>query len=791
LITRPVAAAKNGENSRQHAKVLQEIQAPVRSSLRFSQSQLSHLTVVSSALVSETTLDAYTARVSSKRPEGFGAGMNESSAAKESLVPVRTLIAERYRVLRVLGEGSSGIVYLCEHTALEKEVAVKVLHRELADNASLVARFTREAQTAARLDHPNSVHVMDFGQDRDGTLYLAMEYVEGADLAELLQQKLPLTDERIVHYMSCILSALSAAHALGIVHRDLKPENVLVRVDETSVELDVVKVCDFGVAQFSPVRLARNSSSGPTSTQTRRVTGDGMMVGTPWYMSPEQARAETLDARSDIYSAGVVLFQLLTRTLPFMGDDVMAVALAHCTTPPPPPSGYCAVHPALEAVCLKALSKTPDLRFQSASEMLTAVREAVAVKAAPRSLARARVSRPSGTAITLAPITVRPERLATTPLATPSVRMPTTLRKVRPSLLIAGVATTLLGVAAVPRFLPSQHTVNALSAAASRSARKIEQAIGMRKAPQLSGMSIQNDPTLLQPLAAEIVNPADGLLTMGPEILAATDVPAPQPNQDASTMLAQPTAAAPSVNVAPAQPAAAKAAVAVPSKPQPLAAKAATTSPGAVVPVQASVPSTQPMVAKAAVADAPQPAAGSVKTAAVVALASADPKLVAPVVETATAVSGDEDVPESPGEAAASAAAIALSTLPAAQAPAPVPVPVAKKTAPIKLARVEISAERLPPGVPRGVLRGALNPVSLLACYTQAQQRLPQLELTGTALDLKTNTSGRQPAALALILMLILIARVSWLGALLFPSSRAHRLGRRLAACRWPVSAGR
>jgi eukaryotic-like serine/threonine-protein kinase len=726
--------------------------------------------------VSETTLDAYTARGSSKRPEGFGAGMDESSAAVESLVPVRTLIAERYRVLRVLGEGSSGIVYLCEHTALEKEVAVKVLHRELADNASLVARFTREAQTAARLDHPNSVHVMDFGQDRDGTLYLAMEYVEGADLAELLQHKLPLTDERIVHYMSCILSALSAAHALGIVHRDLKPENVLVRVDPAAVELDVVKVCDFGVAQFSPVRLARNSGSGPISTQTRRVTGEGMMVGTPWYMSPEQARAETLDARSDIYSAGVVLFQLLTRTLPFMGDDVMAVALAHCTTPPPPPSGYCAVHPALEAVCLKALSKTPDLRFQSASEMLTAVREAVATKAAPRSLGR--VSRPSGTAITLAPITVRPERLETTTLATPSVRMPSTFRKLRPSLLIAGVATTLIGVAAVPRFLPSQHAVHALSAAASR---KIVQAIGMRKAPQPAGMSIENDPTLLQPVAA----PVDEALALDP-LPVATDVPAPQPNVAAQADAAkvepsasvQPVevtkqvprgAAIPSAAAAPGAKAAPTVKSAAPTQPvapasavpgsaataQSASAKAgAASATAAVLPAQpplakavsAATPALQPTAAKSLATEASQLTPGSVKTAAVVALAS-DPKAVAPassVVALSAVPSSEEELPESPTEAAASAAEIALSTLPAAPAPAPVVV-VKKPVAPVpvKFARVEINAERLPPGVPRGVLRGALSPTSLLACYTQAQQRSPQLELSGTALELKTNTSGR------------------------------------------------
>ena len=686
-------------------------------------------------------------------------------------VPTRALIAERYRVLRVLGEGSSGIVYLCEHTALEKQVAVKVLHRELADNASLVARFTREAQTAARLDHPNSVHVMDFGQDRDGTLYLAMEYVEGADLAELLQHNLSLSDERIVHYMSCILSALSAAHALGIVHRDLKPENVLVRVDPSSPELDVVKVCDFGVAQFSPVRFARTSSSGPNSTQTRRVTGDGMMVGTPWYMSPEQARAETLDARSDIYSAGVVLFQLLTRTLPFMGDDVMAVALAHCTTPPPPPSGFCAVHPGLEAVCLKALSKTPELRFQTATEMLAALHEAVAMKAPSRSLAR--VSRPSGTAIMLAPVTVRPDRLATTPLATPSVRMPSTLRKVRPSLLVAGVATTLIGMAAVPKFLPSQHAVSALSAAAS----KLEQVVGARKAsrPIAASVGIQNDPSLLQPSTAELADTdALPLTAADAAFLAATDVPAPQPNAAAPNVttsnaaVVQPVAAAKAAAVSgpasasnPSASAAAKAAGSATSSKlstgaaQPAALGAATAAPNhpsssAMQPVAANVaPATA--AAPSALAGTAQLAAGSVKTAAVIALASDQntDASITPVVSITAVQSGEEDVPESPGEAAASAAAIALSTLPAApaRAPGPAPVPQAEPKplapAPVKLTRVDITAERLPPGVPRGVLRGAINSTSLLSCYTQAQQRSPQRDLPGTALELRTNTSGR------------------------------------------------
>jgi serine/threonine protein kinase len=354
------------------------------------------------------------------------------------------VIAEKYRIIRDLGQGAMGSVQLCEHTALSKQFAVKVLHRELADNVGVIERFCREARTAAQLDHPNSVRVTDFGQDARGTLYLAMEYTPGHDLADVIAAEWPLSDERIVHIMTSVLSALSAAHGLGIVHRDLKPENILVNQPSDASSEEVIKVCDFGIAQMSQPHVPSGTASA------RRITGDGLIVGTCAYMSPEQSRGAELDARSDLYSAGVVLFQLLTGNLPFTGDNPLAVAVAHCTTPPPPPSGYTAVHPVLEAVCLKALSKTPEARYQSATEMLHALKAALAKPTPTRKLGR--VSRTSLTPpppagrhslARLSPNSVAPTEV--TPL-----KAAERLGKRRSVLLIAAVSLIILAIAAAP-----------------------------------------------------------------------------------------------------------------------------------------------------------------------------------------------------------------------------------------------------------------------------------------------------------------------------------------------------
>ena len=295
-----------------------------------------------------------------------------------NLLPDRvgTLIDGKYLVLKLIGHGSTGAVYVCRHVGLDILVALKILHSEMAHNASFVDRFKLEAQAASRLEHPNSVRVRDFGQDASGALFIAMEYIEGRDLLQVLEEDGPFGAERAIDVMAQILDVLGVAHSVGIVHRDLKPENVLLRQVETDgIVRELVTVCDFGIAQFAPVRRSTGTASGTIEVSPEldaiesKVGQAAVVAGTPAYMSPEQARAEPQDARSDLYSAGVVLYQLMTLQLPFFDEDAYALARKHCLEEPPPPSQFGAVSPALEAICLKALSKSKVDRFQSAREM--------------------------------------------------------------------------------------------------------------------------------------------------------------------------------------------------------------------------------------------------------------------------------------------------------------------------------------------------------------------------------------------------------------------------------------
>ncbi|MYX35912.1 MULTISPECIES: Stk1 family PASTA domain-containing Ser/Thr kinase [unclassified Streptomyces] len=260
----------------------------------------------------------------------------------------------RYELGSVLGRGGMAEVYIAHDTRLGRTVAVKTLRVDLARDPSFQARFRREAQSAASLNHPSIVAVYDTGEDYvDGVSipYIVMEYVDGSTLRELLHSGRKLLPERSLEMTIGILQALEYSHRSGIVHRDIKPANVMLTRNGQ------VKVMDFGIARAM-------GDSGMTMTQTAAV------IGTAQYLSPEQAKGESVDARSDLYSTGCLLYELLTVRPPFVGDSPVAVAYQHVREEPQPPSIYDPeVSPAMDAIVLKALTKDPDYRYQSADEM--------------------------------------------------------------------------------------------------------------------------------------------------------------------------------------------------------------------------------------------------------------------------------------------------------------------------------------------------------------------------------------------------------------------------------------
>ncbi|MGC4091716.1 MAG: protein kinase [Polyangiaceae bacterium] len=272
------------------------------------------------------------------------------------------LVGGRFRVTGVLGEGGMGIVYVGEQQmgSTVRKVAVKTLHQHLSKDPSVRARFHRECGTVAQLEHPNTIKFYDFGETPDGTLYIAMEFVAGRALADALQKEGPFNPERAIRIMRQVCGALDEAHGQGIIHRDLKPENVILT--NRAGETDVVKVLDFGIA-------ARSESADAQREQ--KLTQQGMVLGTPPYMSPEQFTGKALDARSDVYSLGVMAYELLTGRLPFDADTPWQWATQHMTAQPIPfevaaPSKNIA--PAMRQAILKSMSKDREQRQGSARE---------------------------------------------------------------------------------------------------------------------------------------------------------------------------------------------------------------------------------------------------------------------------------------------------------------------------------------------------------------------------------------------------------------------------------------
>ncbi|NOZ88148.1 MAG: protein kinase [Deltaproteobacteria bacterium] len=273
-------------------------------------------------------------------------------------------VAGKFQLLELLGIGGMGRVYKARHIILDRFVVLKILHEHYMEQPKLVKRFEREARAASRLDHPNSIQVIDFGQDKSGIIYMAMEYLEGRDLAQVLHEEGPLEESRIRNIGIQICAALEEAHNKQIVHRDLKPENIMILGSSNSREK--VKVLDFGIAKILDLN----------ETKTQALTQMGSVCGTPEYMSPEQARGDKLDGRSDIFALGVVLYQMATSTLPFPSDTPMAVVAKNLFEEPEPPSKRLkdrTISRGLEAIILKAMKKDPKNRFKNAGEMAVAL----------------------------------------------------------------------------------------------------------------------------------------------------------------------------------------------------------------------------------------------------------------------------------------------------------------------------------------------------------------------------------------------------------------------------------
>ena len=341
-------------------------------------------------------------------------------------------LAGQFRILEKIGSGGMGAVYKAEQPEMRRFVAVKILHPRYLSRPDLVSRFRREARAMSHLSHPNTARVFLYGQLDDGACYFVMEYLAGRNLAQTVRAEGPMDVTRAVNIMVQVCGALEEAHKQGIVHRDLKPENVFLTT-QGGIS-DYPKVLDFGLAKVTEREMRPGSLI---------LTQEGMVFGTPEFMSPEQARGEKLDGRSDIYSLGIIMYELLTGKLPFDANQPMEFIQKHIKEPPVPlakrapnrdwPAG---LWEALE----KSLAKQPSQRFGTANELAAALR-AVLTPASQASGPHA----PSPTSVSPAAPPARPA-----PVAMPAPHVPNAM----PQPVEAGAASGVVGQVAAPAIGP-------------------------------------------------------------------------------------------------------------------------------------------------------------------------------------------------------------------------------------------------------------------------------------------------------------------------------------------------